>query len=287
MKEFVSRLAIQRVGIVGACLMLACTALIPTERVMATAEPGNPYQILTPAPSGKKNRMYHLDEVTIDYGNSSQGYVMVKHKRTRLGLKVRISFGKMVCTYDLNKRGEYEVFPLQMGDGRYKVEVFRKAEKGSILVASKTVNAKLVTPNIAFLYPNQYINYKGDSKAVAKSYELCNGYRTDREKATAIYAYCSREISYQYTQAFNVKRGYLPDIDRVLEEKVGICFDYAALMACMLRAQGIATQLVIGNADGVYHAWNNVLLDGKWYRYDAASVSTSNKVRNYVEERHY
>ncbi len=33
--------------------------------------------------------------------------------------------------------------------------------------------------------------------------------------------------------------GYLPDVDSILQEKKGICFDYAALMATMLQSQNI------------------------------------------------
>ena len=38
----------------------------------------------------------------------------------------------------------------------------------------------------------------------------------------------------------------------------GICFDYAALTAAMLRSQGIPTKMVFGNVspDDLYHAWN-------------------------------
>ena len=36
-----------------------------------------------------------------------------------------------------------------------------------------------------------------------------------------------------------VKSGYLPDVDKVFTENTGICFDYAAVMATMLRTQAI------------------------------------------------
>ena len=40
--------------------------------------------------------------------------------------------------------------------------------------------------------------------------------------------------------------------------KTGICFDYAALMAAMLRSQGVPVKLVVGYTGNVYHAWLNV-----------------------------
>ena len=38
----------------------------------------------------------------------------------------------------------------------------------------------------------------------------------------------------------------------------GICFDYAALAASMLRSQGIPTKMIFGYVapQGLYHAWN-------------------------------
>ena len=51
-------------------------------------------------------------------------------------------------------------------------------------------------------------------------------------------------------------------VDKVLEAKKGICFDYSAVMAAMLRSQGIPCKLVIGYAGTVYHAWINVYIEG-------------------------
>lgn len=52
--------------------------------------------------------------------------------------------------------------------------------------------------------------------------------------------------------------GYLPDVDDTLRTNKGICFDYAALVTAMLRAQGIPTKLVIGTVSpgDLSHAWN-------------------------------
>ena len=49
--------------------------------------------------------------------------------------------------------------------------------------------------------------------------------------------------------------GYLPDVDDVLASQTGICFDYAAVMASMLRCERIPTRLEVGYMGDVYHAW--------------------------------
>ena len=91
-----------------------------------------------------------------------------------------------------------------------------------------------------------------------KAAELATGKTDTLSKVEAIYSYVINNISYDYEKAATVQSGYLPDLDQVLAEKKGICFDYAALMTGMLRSQNIACKLVIGYANTAYHAWINV-----------------------------
>jgi hypothetical protein len=270
------------VRVTGICLPLLLVLLFLTVARMS------PHTLRIPELSGDKKAIYASKGVVIDYGNASQGYVFIKYKETDKHLKIRISVDKKVYTYDLNRDGEYEVFPLQMGNGKYKAQVFQEVKNGSYMqLGGKTIDVTLDDPSLPFLYPSQYVNYGADSVAVATSFELCDGAADDHEKIKTIFVFCSRQIQYHYERASSSKAGYLPDIDAVLEERKGICFDYAALMACMLRVQGIPTQLVIGYADRLYHAWNNVKVDDKWYRYDPTFASTGNTVQSYTEERRY
>ncbi len=78
---------------------------------------------------------------------------------------------------------------------------------------------------------------------------------------TNVYNYVINNITYDTAKAASVQSGYLPNVDQVLAQKTGICFDYAALMTAMLRSQDIPTKLVIGYSGGLYHAWVNVYID--------------------------
>ena len=245
-------------------------------------------QVLMPALSRNESFIHESTGVTINYGNASQGYVMIKHEKTDWKLKVRISMGKTVYTYDLNNKGKFEVFPLQMGDGNYRILIYKNEEKDNYtLLTGKTIIVALANPHISYLYPNQYVDYTETSKAVAKAADLCKGLETEREKFKAIYNFCSRRIVYNYQLALTPSKERNTSVDKVLDERKGICLDYAVLMACMLRSQGIPTQVVIGHADGIYHAWNKVLLDGKWYRCDATYAATGGTAQVYQEERRY
>ncbi|MCL2810471.1 MAG: transglutaminase-like domain-containing protein [Clostridia bacterium] len=271
---------VRRLFVCGICWMMLC-CIAPTVSIGES-------QFLMPVLSRNQSFILETKGVTINYGNASQGYVMIRHEKTDLKLKVRISMGKNVYTYDLNSRNRYEVFPLQMGDGNYRIVVLKHEGNDAYkLITGKTIIVEMANPHIPFLYPNQYVNYTADSKAVAKAAELTAGLNTDREKFAAIYNFCSRRIVYNYQLALTPTKEHRVDVDKVLENRKGICLDYAVLMACMLRSQGIPTQVVIGYADDVYHAWNRVLLDGDWYRCDPTFSSAGGIAQVYREERRY
>ena len=75
-----------------------------------------------PEASGKK--VQKDGKMTIDASNMAEGYIMVKAKKTDKKLRVRVSTAGAKLLYWLNGDGEYEVFPLQFGSGKYKVELF-------------------------------------------------------------------------------------------------------------------------------------------------------------------
>lgn len=224
----------------------------------------------------------------VDSSNARDGYLCVKHDSSDQKFKLRISKGDMAYTYDLAADGAYEVFPLQMGSGSYQVAVYRQV-KGTqyVQVFTCTVRVELVSENAAFLCPSQYVWYTADSQAVQKAEEVCADLDSARDEADAVYRYIVDHFIYNYMRALTVGSGYVPDIDQVLSEKMGICFDFAALMACMLRVEDIPTRVVIGYADDNYHAWDEVLLGGDWVRYDPTAEITNTNVETYTAERYY
>lgn len=227
---------------------------------------------------------------TLDASNADEGYVMVKMQSEK-ALKVRIT-GLNQYTYDLDGDGEYDVYPLQDGDGTYTVVVYEQVEGTSYAqVLSQSVEAAMADANAPFLAPNRYSWYTRDSAVVSLSDELLGGLGSDWEKAEAAYEYVVSNMTYDYMKAVMAVggqiSGYVPDLDEVLETKTGICFDFAALMCALLRAQGVPTQMVMGYADTTYHAWNNVYLDGEWTRFDATAAVTHADIKQYTEEAVY
>lgn len=229
-------------------------------------------------------------QVTVDVSNASQGYIMVRHAGSDKRLKAQITYGQYEYPYDLDNQGEYVTIPLQFGSGEYTIQVFEHVVDASYArVFGKSFSVTLADPNAAFLCPSQYVWYTPTTQAVAKSIELCESATNDLERAQILYEFVGNTVMYDYIKALTVEKGYLPDVDETLDTKMGICFDYASLLACMMRVQGIPTKLVIGDliSQNQYHAWNEAYIDGTWILMDPTFISASYTSGDYVMERFY
>lgn len=218
-----------------------------------------PIDIRTPEASGTV--VYAENGATIDASHIADGYVMVKYSGSASKVKVQMVTPGRTYNYDLNTSGRYEVFPLQAGDGTYKVRIMRNISGSNYSeLYSVTFRVALSSVYAPFLYPNQYVSYTAASAAVQKSFDLCAGASGDLAKIEAVYRYVTEHVKYDTAKANSVTSGYLPDVDETLRTNKGICFDYAALVTAMLRAQNIPTKLVIGTVSpgNLSHAWNLV-----------------------------
>lgn len=225
-------------------------------------EPSPPY-IITPTADGVK--VYSNDDALIDASNSSQGYLMIRLKKAMSGsyrILVNADDINVRYTFQLNNSGNYEVIPLTEGSGKYTVNVLKvtSAGKGTVMF-KQSLSVSVADSFLPFLTPNQFCMYDAGSSCVALSSKLCGGNKDTIAKTAAIYDYVINNISYVST-AENGANGYIPVPDTVLANKSGICFDYASLMAAMLRSQKIPTKVVVGYAGDIYHAWISVYVDG-------------------------
>lgn len=202
-------------------------------------------------------------KVTLDVSNSSQGYCMIKYSGSNSKIKIQITKGSVKYTYDLNARDSYEVFPFSEGNGAYSIKVFEQVSGDSYSqVLSQDVSVNLSNQHLPFLHPNQYVNFAENSAVVKTGSQVAVGATDEIAVVNAIYDYVVNNFTYDSAKAASVKSGYLPNVDQVLANKKGICFDYAAVMTAMLRSQDIPTKLVVGYTGELYHAWVNVYIEG-------------------------
>lgn len=217
------------------------------------------YASLVPTASGET--CYGDDSVSIDASNISDGYVMVRYTGRSEKAKAQITIPDgTVYTYTI-KGSDYNTFPLTGGNGDYTLKVYEWVVDNSYALAfSKDLSVSLSDEFKPFLYPNQYVWFTGDSQVVALGRELSDQSADDLDYVQNSYYYVIRNISYDNDKAENTPTDYVPDIDTILEEKKGICFDYASLMAALLRSQSIPTKLEVGYSGEAYHAWISVYL---------------------------
>ncbi len=258
--------------------------------------PDEPY-IITPTADGKT--VYQNDYALIDASNSSKGYIMVKLKEAMEGtFKVTVTAvdsGASKYTFSLANDGSYEVIPLTEGSGTYKVSILKQtsANKGAVVYREEFA-VSISDEFSVFLTPTQFCTYDRGSECVALASTLTAG-MTELQKIEAIYEYVTDNIDYVST-AENAANGYIPNPDRALRSKSGICFDYASLMAAMLRSQKLPTKVVVGYAGDIYHAWISVYVKGsgwvdgiisfdgyKWNRMDPTFAAGARDDADYRE----
>ncbi|MFR9191052.1 MAG: transglutaminase-like domain-containing protein [Anaerotruncus massiliensis (ex Togo et al. 2019)] len=231
-------------------LLLAALCALPAD----AAAPAGTY-VRTPAAPGTV--VHSNAKAGFDASNASQGYIMAWYAGTSDKVKVQITGGGSTYTYNLNTAGRKEVFPLTMGDGSYTVAVYERVTGNQYALAySKQISVKLESAFLPFLYPNQYVNFSASSRTVSVAGTLAADAADQLGVVTNIYNYVISHITYDSYKAANVQSGYLPSVDSTLAAGTGICFDYAAVMAAMLRSQQIPTRLEVGYVSGgTYHAW--------------------------------
>ena len=213
--------------------------------------------VLETEASDKKE--FSADGCKVDYSNTKKGYLMAKYTGSNSKVKLQLKAHGETYNYDLPTKGNWEAFPLSSGSGEYSVGIYENISGEEYRpVLQESFNADLKNEYQPYLHPNQYVDYTKKTKAVALSEEVCEGATSDLGAVERIYNYTIDAISYDYDKAKNVQPGYLPDIDETLQTGKGICFDYASVMAAMLRAQKIPCKLVIGYAGSAYHAWISV-----------------------------
>lgn len=118
-----------------------------------------------------------------------------------------------------------------------------------------------------------------------KACELCKGLRSLHDRYDVITRFVTSQIMYDYVRKITIpKRNGVPNVERCWKLRMGICLDIAALTVRMLRAVSVPCSLVIGWADGYYHAWVEARIDGKRYLYDH---DAKGKAIVYKRERMY
>lgn len=200
----------------------------------------------------------------VDYSNNSEGYICVKYTGTSQKVKLRITGPDEVqYTYDISI-GDYSSFPLTGGNGIYNVGIYENIQDTEYSTAFyDTIEVAIADELKPYLYPNHYVYFDENSTCVSYGATLVESADSDLDAVSLVYNYIIQNITYDYAKAESPPTGYVSDVDETLATGQGICLDYAAVMVCMLRSQGIPTRLEVGYASDAYHAWLSVYIEDR------------------------
>ncbi|MFZ7133402.1 MAG: transglutaminase-like domain-containing protein [Eubacteriales bacterium] len=240
-----------------------------------------------------KKRETTVDSLTpvIDDSKSNTGVVSVKHFSNKK-LKVMVIKGETKYTYDLKGDNKFQDYPLQSGDGTYKVSIMENTSGNKYrYILTVDVSVKTSNPNTQYLTSVQMISWNSSMVPIIKAQSLGNGL-SDSRKVAVIYNFITNNIKYDSTLT-SFPSDYVPDNEKTYDTKTGICYDFASLTAAMLRSVGVPTKLVKGTGTNVegYHAWNEVYVNGQWQivdtSYDSQAKSAGVSVSMYKFPREY
>lgn len=207
---------------------------------------------------------YHADKASgsdiakLDLSMVSQGVVGVKATSAKR-LKFIIAVNGNNYYFNIKNDGTPSIFPLTAGSATYKFRIMENTTGAKYReLYSDSTWVQLESQFVPYLRNSDYVPYTADSACVKKAAELAAQATDAVGVVSKIYEYVISSITYDYNKANTVQSGYMSDPDSTLNTGTGICFDYAALTAAMLRSQGIPTKMVFGyvGTNGAYHAWN-------------------------------
>jgi hypothetical protein len=244
---------------------------------------------------------------SLDIGSSANGVALVKVDTlpTSVHCVVQIHKDGGMDQFDIQKRGTWIGMPLARGSGTYRILVAYNIGGSDYAVPlDHTFKVSLASGLKPFTASSIIADFSKSSASVSLAGKLCSPESSLDGKIDAVYNWIVKNISYNRTLATQITNkqvtSYIPDPDKTLSSRTGICYDYASLMCAMLRSQGIATRMIMGNTPQGYHAWNEVYIDGtgwvviagfswqnltgaSWVRFDttfAAGGMTSEQISN-------
>ena len=219
----------------------------------------SPLQVLVPEAPGKKT--LGTSPLVLDISDTDQGYLTAVSDSTDQMMNVQLTAEDGVVYSYFISPGESAVIPFSSGSSTYQVSCYQQiSDSQYAALYADTLEIKLANEFLPFLYPNQYVNFTPDSEASKLALSMVSEDTSDIDALQIIYNYVVSHVTYDYDLADTVASGYLPNVDETLQTGKGICFDYAALTAAMLRSCDIPCKLQIGYAGDIKHAWINVYI---------------------------
>ena len=215
------------------------------------------------------------------YSIAKLGNNEIKIESLKYGSNMRVMIEKGTEKYYYSLNGNLEELPAQLGSGSYSVKILQNTTGNSYKVVEKTTLNITNNSLDVYLTSSQPVYWEEKDKLIDLAERLTKDKETDKEKVEAVYKYITENIKYDYNKINTISTDFVPNIEDTILTSKGICYDYSALFAGILRSQGIHTKLVKGYKSDLtaYHAWNEVLIDGNWVIIDTTYDAALNRVK--------
>lgn len=195
-----------------------------------------------------------------------QGIVSVSLPAMKKGNQgfVVIEKGKQSYSFRIKKT---ESIPLPFGNGVYQATLYQGDGKYFQLIENKTFYANFTPLTFAkqrtILSPG--IQDAQVKKLMQTQFKDWKKWSVEKRVAN-VHGYITKSFSYDYPLADNMETWFLPDMNRLMKKRQGICYDMASLTSSLLREMGVPTRVVMGYPKNVniYHSWNEVYINQKW-----------------------
>ena len=252
-----------------------------------TYEPEGQFPVISPGdvrmPATGRDIISH-GGITLDLTSTSEGVIIIRtdDPQTRTAVDVsNIQTGSMDRFFLNPNAADGDILPLLQGTGEYSIRVLTEVANGMFsLVMSETFDVSVDNHLSPFLLPNQYADFRPGSRVVVLAAEIAGESSSRFDFVRRVYDYIITNISYDHNFAAAVIQGeisqHVPNPDETLRRGVGVCFDYASLMAAMLRSQGVPARIEIGWVQDIYHAWISVYAQGVGWINFAQFSATNN-----------
>lgn len=171
-------------------------------------------------------------------------------------------------------------------DGKVKFSVDASAVKadtpGTYTVVYKaTDSAGNTATKTAYVTISPISAERLDQKADAILRAILNNSMTQRQKAEAIFEWCSSNIA--YSSADDQYMGnIIPAAYTGMTSHKGNCYTYYAVSATLLRRAGIQNMEICRDNPNQPHYWNLVKINGSWYHFDACPHPSGHYLRCFL-----
>ena len=222
--------------------------------------------------------------------DGGDGYVLIKTGPNGAKLKLFISLSEDTVIENQNQNGEWERHNLYFGKGLYTFVLYENIYDNKYKKMSDVQAYVASDCRKSWLEPNDHIVFSDTAKITSIANSICIDAKSQKIIFRQICSFIEKNFAFDYIgfyQTAQIDYEILPDIDNLLDKRMGLCKDLSSATVAMLRSQGVPAVMAYGFGDKIPHAWVIAKINGQYVSYDPTVALTGGKIFNYHLVRFY